>query len=77
MEENKTNSKEIIQEFLETRTAALFLGISESTMKKMRANGDGPIFVRMGQKCVRYHVSDLRNWANQNKHRVIKGYDIY
>jgi len=39
--------------------AAEFLGVSIRKMEKMRREGDGPRFVRLSSKLVRYRVCDL------------------
>lgn len=39
--------------------AAEFLGVSERKMEKWRREGDGPKFVRLGSKLVRYRICDL------------------
>ncbi|HEL4163321.1 MULTISPECIES: helix-turn-helix transcriptional regulator [Stenotrophomonas] len=38
--------------------AAAYLGISKSTLEKMRANGRGPRYVRLGRQCF-YRRTDL------------------
>ena len=39
--------------------AAEFLGVSIRKMEKMRREGDGPKFVRLSTKLVRYRICDL------------------
>jgi len=48
--------------------AADFLGISKSTLSKMRLNGDGPIFIKMGRR-VAYQLDDLKHWVQENRRR--------
>lgn len=39
--------------------AAEFLGVSTRTMENMRRQGNGPKFVRLSHKLVRYRLCDL------------------
>ena len=43
--------------------AAQMLSISERTLKRYDAAGDGPGFVRVGPKMVRYSPDACRAWA--------------
>ena len=51
---------------LRTPEAAVFLGISESNMEKMRLRGDGPSFAKIGRLVV-YAVSDLEKFVEARK----------
>lgn len=53
--------------FLRATDAAAFIGLSPSTLAKMRLRGDGPPFSKAGPRAVIYAVSDLEQWANQHK----------
>lgn len=44
-----------------TPEAANYLGFAEQSLRKMRVDGDGPPFVRMGRK-VGYRITDLDAW---------------
>ena len=48
--------------FLNTRQAADFLGLSTRTLDRFRVSGDGPVFHRFGGR-VRYSRPDLECWA--------------
>lgn len=50
-------------EYLDPRAVAARYGISESTLERWRATGDGPPFVRIGPRCVRYRAADCEAWA--------------
>ena len=43
------------------RVAAKFVGLSESTLAKLRLNGNGPIYCKLGRR-VLYRPSDLEQW---------------
>lgn len=47
---------------IDTTKAAEYLGVSEGFMRKMRANGNGPKFVKIG-KSIRYDQWDLENFV--------------
>lgn len=49
--------------FLDQPQAAGFLKISERTLERMRWQGDGPKFCKLGRR-VAYRQSDLLDWAN-------------
>lgn len=52
---------------LRPRQAASIIGLSLSTLNKMRLRGDGPQFVRLGRKSVGYPVTELRAWLDAGR----------
>jgi hypothetical protein len=46
--------------------AAEYCGSSESTFKKYRIFGGGPVFIRLGRHIV-YDPADLDRWLNANR----------
>ena len=42
--------------------AAAYLGLSVSTLAKMRLRGDGPIYAKAGPRIVVYDLADLDAW---------------
>jgi len=42
--------------------AARELGVSPKTLEAWRARGEGPPFVRLSRTCVRYALTDLRDF---------------
>jgi predicted DNA-binding transcriptional regulator AlpA len=46
-----------------TPEAAALLGLSRSTLEKMRCRGDGPAFIKLGSRAVGYDPGVLRDWA--------------
>jgi len=42
--------------------AARLLGLSRKTLQKFRLTGEGPRYVRVSARCVRYRLVDLRTW---------------
>ena len=51
---------------LSVREAAAFLGLSKSTMDKLRCTGGGPVYLRLGRR-VLYNHADLEAWAQQGR----------
>jgi predicted DNA-binding transcriptional regulator AlpA len=48
--------------------AAKMLGLAESTLAKMRLNGNGPIYCKLGRRVV-YRVADLAQWLQSRATR--------
>lgn len=47
---------------LRAPAAAEYLGMSPSTLAKMRLRGDGPIYMKAGPRVVLYDLADLDAW---------------
>ena len=47
-----------------THEAAEYVGLASSTLEKMRVNGDGPPFIRLGGRAVGYDIKDLDAWLD-------------
>ena len=45
-----------------TAQAAEHLGLQPRTLEVRRWNGEGPPFVRLSARCVRYRLADLDEW---------------
>lgn len=43
------------------KIAARFVGLSESTLAKLRLNGNGPVYCKLGRR-VLYRPADLEQW---------------
>ena len=52
---------------LNARQAAARLGLSKSTVDKMRAAGKGPRFIRSTDRAVRYDRADLDAWIEARR----------
>jgi predicted DNA-binding transcriptional regulator AlpA len=50
----------------DARTAAEHLGLSTSTLAKMRLYGNGPAYCKLGRR-VCYRLADLESWVNARK----------
>ena len=53
--------------YLRAPEAAKFLGLSTSTLSKMRLRGDGPVYAKAGPRVVVYAVADLESWLAARK----------
>jgi predicted DNA-binding transcriptional regulator AlpA len=51
---------------LRTPEAADYLGLSASTMEKMRLRGDGPRYAKLGRLVI-YAITDLDAWVEVRK----------
>ncbi len=54
--------------YLNTREAAIHLGLSTRTLDRYRVSGDGPVFLRFGGR-VRYLREDLDAWARSRRRK--------
>jgi predicted DNA-binding transcriptional regulator AlpA len=52
---------------LRVSDAARYLGLSESTLAKMRLRGDGPPYAKAGARVVVYAVADLDAYLNARR----------
>ena len=53
---------------LSVEGAAAHLGLSVSTLNKLRVFGGGPVFLKLGRR-VAYDVSDLDRWLETKRRR--------
>lgn len=52
---------------LTTRQAANTIGVSVSTLKRMRYAGLGPAYVKVGAKTYRYLIQDIEAWLEERR----------
>ena len=65
----KANQHDLINtpcDLMTTVQAAEYLRVSPKTLEKMRLEGGGPAFYKIG-RTVRYALDDLNNYLEQNK----------
>ncbi len=48
---------------IDEKKGGSFLGLSDRAMQAMRQKGDGPKFIRISSRCIRYRRIDLKAWA--------------
>jgi predicted DNA-binding transcriptional regulator AlpA len=56
------------QKVLPAKEAAQLVGLSESTLAKLRLNGNGPIYCKLGRRVV-YRPADLEQWLQSRTAR--------
>ncbi|MFV8381060.1 helix-turn-helix transcriptional regulator [Corynebacterium hindlerae] len=49
---------------VKTDKAAEIIGISPGTLNNWRSRGDGPAYIKVGNRTVLYLISDLEAWLN-------------
>ncbi len=49
---------------MKTDEAGRYLGVSASLLNKLRLTGDGPVFVRLAGRAIRYRRADLDAWVD-------------
>jgi predicted DNA-binding transcriptional regulator AlpA len=59
-----------------TPDAAAYLGLSKSTLAKMRLRGDGPVYAKAGRRIVLYDRMDLDAWLDGRKRRSTSEQDL-
>jgi len=47
--------------------ASEYTGMSRAFLRQARMRGDGPPYVRVGQRAIRYLVRDLDEWLNRQR----------
>ena len=52
---------------LRTREAAEYVGLSPSTLEKLRLSDRGPRFIRLGGRAVGYDIKDLDEWLDARR----------
>lgn len=58
---------------LRPKEAARALGLSPSTLAKMRMRGEGPAYVRASARCVLYRLTDIDTWLKERTRRATGG----
>ncbi len=48
---------------IDEKSAAAFLGLTDRFMQHRRQQGDGPRYVAVSSRCIRYRRIDLRAWS--------------
>lgn len=51
---------------LRTREAAEYVGLKKSTLDKLRIEGGGPTFLKLGRAVV-YDIADLDEWCTSSR----------
>lgn len=46
------------------KSVARLLSLSPRTLRNWRVTGDGPRYIRISSRCIRYRPEDVEAWAN-------------
>lgn len=65
-DESRHKSGDFPNRLLNVQEAARFLGLSASTLNKLRLTGGGPRFMKLGRR-VLYDLRDLEEWACEHR----------
>lgn len=63
-----TNSVSKDRAMLRTDGAAHYVGLSTSTLEKLRLTGDGPEYIKLGRAVI-YKPDDLDAWIEGNRRK--------
>lgn len=55
---------------------AEYLGVTTQALAVMRMNGDGPEFIRVNTRTIRYRWSAVEEWINTNTHKTTDAYHV-
>ena len=58
----------VLPKVVTAKVAARFVGLSESTLAKLRLNGNGPVYCKLGRRVV-YRPADLEQWLQSRTAR--------
>jgi len=61
---DKKDDPSYLDELISQEAAAEFLSTSPRFLEKRRSTGDGPPFIRISHRCIRYRRKDLIEWAD-------------
>ena len=59
--------------YLNSEQTADYLGISVATLKNWRKRGDGPPFIKVNARVIRYQHCDLEAWMDGRPRQTISG----
>ena len=52
------------QALINEKAAGEFVGLKERAMQSYRQKGDGPHYIRISSRCIRYRRIDLKSWVD-------------
>ena len=56
------------EQILTSIEAANYLAMEPSTLASWRVSGRGPTFIKLGKRAVRYRLTDLEIFIQENRH---------
>lgn len=65
METQENNQLSLAQnKFMNEKETALMLGFSQRTLQNWRHSGQGPKYLRVNRRVIRYRLSDVQSWVD-------------
>ncbi len=61
-----TDSLDYWHSLINENEAGAFLNLTPGTMQIMRQRGDGPLFIRLSARCIRYTRAHLKKYADEH-----------
>ena len=49
---------------IDEKVAAEFLGLEPRTLQSFRQRGNGPLYIKISSRCLRYRRLDLKTWSD-------------
>ena len=62
---------------LDESVAAGFLSVSPRTLRNWRTRGNGPKFVKISARCIRYRMRDFLAWSDKRTRRSTSDLGIF
>ena len=69
VEAGKMSNPPVVQQTVDTKDAAKYLGVSVEFLKRARIKGNGPEFIKMGTRKVVYRITVLDQYLVNNSRR--------
>ena len=77
MKHSKTRNTSNPEALIGEDAAARFLAVSPRTLRNWRTRGNGPKFVKVSARCIRYRVKDLTDWTEKRTRRSTSDLGIF
>lgn len=63
-----------MDENLTEQELSIWLKLSHPSLQRMRSNGTGPLFVKIGPRRIIYRRKDVEQWLNSHVHATTSDY---
>jgi predicted DNA-binding transcriptional regulator AlpA len=57
-----------MRNILSCRATSELTGLSERTLERLRASGEGPPFIRLSERRIGYREDDVLEWIERRRH---------
>jgi predicted DNA-binding transcriptional regulator AlpA len=62
---------------LTEQEVAALLNVTPRTLQKWRVEGGGPAYVRISRRCIRYRITDIKDWTQNRVKSSTSEYDLH